>query len=309
MTLRRDRLDLLAFAVMFALCLTWGFNQVLAKTANAGISPVMQAGLRSLGATVLVWVWASLRGVRLFHRDGSLWPGLFAGLMFAAEFALIFEGLEFTTASRAVIFIYTSPFVVALGVHLLVPGEKLRALQMIGLAGAFAGVAIAFSSGLALPAHQQLIGDAMELGGAVLWGATTVLVKASRLAHVSPHKTLLYQLAVSGVTLPILSWALGEPGMFAPTAPVLMAFAVQTVGVASISYLTWFWLVAHYPAGRLSAFTFLTPLFGVIAGAALLSEPISSDVVLALVLVAAGIYLVNRPAPLPPLAREAIKSV
>lgn len=302
MTSRRDRLDLLAFSLMFALCLTWGFNQVLAKTANAGISPVLQAGLRSLGATLLVWAWASARGVRLFHRDGSLVPGILAGLMFAAEFALIFEGLQFTNASRAVIFIYTSPFVVALGVHLLVPGEKLRGLQMLGLAGAFAGVAVAFSSGLALPTHRQLVGDAMELGGAVLWGATTVLVKASRLARVSPHKTLLYQLGVSAVVLPPLSWALGEPGVFAPTPPVLMAFAVQTIGIASISYLSWFWLIAHYPAGRLAAFTFLTPLFGVIAGAVLLSEPISGDLVVALALVGCGIYLVNRPAPLPALA-------
>jgi len=307
MTPRRDRLDVLAFTLMFALCLLWGFNQVLAKTANAGISPILQAGLRSLGATVLVWGWASLRGVRLFARDGSLAAGLFAGLMFAAEFALIYTGLQYTTASRAVLFLYTSPFIVALGVHLLVPGEKLSGLQVAGLVGAFAGVAIAFSGGLALPTNHQLLGDAMELGGAVMWGATTVLVRASRLAHVAPHKTLLYQLGVSAVVLPPLSWAVGEPGITAPTAPVLIAFTIQMVAVASISYLTWFWLIARYPAGRLSSFTFLTPLFGVIAGAVILSEPISNDLVLALVLVGIGIYLVNRPAPLPPLAAEAAK--
>jgi drug/metabolite transporter (DMT)-like permease len=264
--------------------------------------------LRSLGATVLVWAWSSLRGVRLFTRDGSLLPGLLAGLMFAAEFALIYEGLEFTTASRAVLFLYTSPFIVAVGVHLLVPGEKLSSPQILGLVGAFAGVAIAFAGGLALPTNQQLLGDAMELGGAVMWGATTVLVRASRLAHIAPHKTLLYQLAVSAVVLPPLSWALGEPGVFAPTTPVLIAFTIQMVGVASISYLTWFWLIAHYPAGRLSSFTFLTPLFGVIAGAVILSERISSDLVLALALVGIGIYLVNRPVPLPSLAIQPVKS-
>jgi drug/metabolite transporter (DMT)-like permease len=308
MTPRRDRLDMLAFTLMFVLCLTWGFNQVLAKTANAGISPIFQAGLRSLGAMVLVWAWASLRGVRLFRRDGSLPAGVFAGLMFAAEFALIYTGLEYTTASRAVLFLYTSPFIVAVGVHLLVPGEKLSSLQILGLVGAFAGVAIAFSGGLALPTNHQLLGDAMELGGAVMWGATTVLIRASRLAHVTPHKTLLYQLAVSALVLPPLSWALGEPGIFAPTTPVMIAFAIQMVGVASISYLAWFWLIARYPAGRLASFTFLTPLFGVIAGAVILSEPISNDLVLALLLVGIGIYLVNRPAPLPALAPQPAKS-
>jgi len=296
--IRRDRLDLLAFAVMFSLCLLWGFNQVLVKLANAGISPLLQAGLRSTGAALLVWLWSAMRGVRLFDRDGSLIPGILAGLMFAGEFALIFWGLEFTTASRTVIFVYTSPFVVALGVHMFVPGEKLRPVQVIGLIGAFAGVAVAFSSGLALPTHQQLIGDAMILGAAVLWGATTVLVKATRLATITPAKTLFYQLAVSALILPPLAWLMGESGVFAPTAVVIGAFLVQTIVVAFVSYLAWFWLIAHYPAGRLAAFTFLTPLFGVAAGWAILSEPISSDLVLALILVGTGIYLVNRP-PLP----------
>ncbi len=299
---RRDRLDLLAFAVMFTLCLLWGFNQVLVKLANTGMSPILQAGLRSTGAGLLVWAWSAARGIRLFARDGSLIPGILAGLMFAAEFALIFWGLEFTTASRTVIFVYTSPFVVALGVHMFVPGEKLSPVQVIGLIGAFAGVAVAFSSGLALPTHQQLIGDAMILGAAVLWGATTVLVKATRLATITPAKTLFYQLAVSALVLPPLSWALGEPGIFAPTAVAIGAFLIQTIVVAFASYLAWFWLVAHYPAGRLAAFTFLTPLFGVAAGWAILSEPISSDLVIALVLVGAGIYLVNRP----PLAARPI---
>jgi drug/metabolite transporter (DMT)-like permease len=301
--MRRDRLDLLAFTVMFALCLTWGFNQVLAKIANEGISPLLQAGLRSAGAALLVWAWTAWRGIRLFDRDGSLVPGVIAGLLFAGEFALIFWGLEFTTASRTVIFVYSSPFVVALGVHLFVPGERLRAVQVIGLMGAFAGVALAFSGALALPTNRQLIGDSMELGAGILWGATTVLVKATRLARIAPAKTLFYQLAVSAVVLPAIAWALGEPGIFEPTAVVVGSVLFQTVVVAFISYLAWFWLIANYPAGRLASFTFLTPLFGVAAGRAVLAEPLSSDLVIALALVGIGIYLVNRP-PLPakPLA-------
>ncbi len=294
---RRDRLDFLAAAAITVLCLVWGFNQVLAKIANAGISPVLQAGLRSTGAALLLWGWSALRGVPLFKRDGSLLPGLLAGLMFAGEFALIYWGLEFTTASRGVIFLYSSPFIVATGVHLSVPSERLRPLQVLGLLGAFAGVAVAFTGGLGLPTHRQLLGDAMELGAAVLWGATTVLVRASRLAMISPNKVLFYQLAVSAVVLPPVAWALGEPGVFAPTAAVLASLAFQTCVVAFVSYLAWFWLVAHYPAGRLSAFTFLTPLFGVLAGAVVLHERISGGLIVALVLVGLGIALVNRRPP------------
>jgi len=186
---------------------------------------------------------------------------------------------------------------VALGGHLAIPGERLRAIHVLGLAAAFAGIAVAFAEALRLPTNRELIGDAMALAAAVFWGATTVVVKASRLARVTPHKVLFYQLAGSAVLLLLLSPMLGERGIFAPTPLVLGAFLYQTVIVAGISYLVWFWLIGRYPAFKLSAFSFLTPLFGVLAGGLMLGEPITPALTTALALVGVGIYLVNRSPP------------
>lgn len=299
MSPRRQHLDAAAMALMVLLCACWGFNQVAIKLANAGISPLLQAGLRSAGSALLVWAWARYRGVRIFTRDGSLGVGLLIGLLFAGEFLFLYRGLLYTTASRAVLFLYTSPFVVAIGAHLYIPGERLRPIQGVGLLCAFLGTAIAFGDALNLPTHAQLMGDAMAFIAALLWGATTVLVKASRLATVSPHKVLLYQLGVSAILLPILSVAAGEPGIVAATPLVIGMLAYQIVAVAFASYLSWFWLISHYPAGRLSSFSFLTPIFGLAAGALVLGEPITATLLLALLLVGVGIYLVNRPQPLP----------
>ena len=299
MSPRHTRIDATAATLMVVLCAIWGLNQVAAKVVNAGISPLLQAGLRSAGAALLLWAWSSARGVRLFERDGSLPAGLLAGLCFAMEFALIYWGLEFTTASRAIVFLYTAPFWVAIGVHVLVPGEHLQRNQVAGLITAFAGVVIAFSDGLTFPSWSQVLGDVMLLGAGLLWGATTVVVKASRLATVTANKTLLYQLGVSGVLLPMASLLLGEAGIFAATPFIWATLAFQTVIVAFITYLAWFWLVAHYPAGRLSSFTFLTPLFGLVAGGVLLNEPITVALVVAMILVGAGIWLVNRSMPKP----------
>ncbi|MBW7849822.1 MAG: DMT family transporter [Rhodospirillales bacterium] len=282
---------------MVVLCASWGLQQVAIKVANEGISPVFQAGIRSVAATALLWAWCMLRGAPLFNRDGSLVPGIAAGLLFAGEFCLIFWGLSYTTASRAVIFLYTAPFVVAAGVHVLVPGEKLSRVQVVGLVCAFLGVVAAFGDGLRLADRHMLVGDAMLLGAAVLWGATTVLIKASRLATIPASKTLFYQLAASALVLPPLSWALGEPGVVEITPLVAVSVAYQAVGVAFISYLAWFWLIAHYPASRLSSFSFLTPLFGMLAGWLLLDEQVTWALALALVLVGLGIYLVNRAPP------------
>jgi len=108
--MHKTELDRFAIGLMVVLCTIWGLQQVAIKLASAGISPVWQAGLRSIGATVIVVGWALARGVKLFRRDHSLLPGLLAGALFAGEFALIFTGLQYTTASRGVIFLYTAPF-------------------------------------------------------------------------------------------------------------------------------------------------------------------------------------------------------
>jgi len=292
----KQALDFTAMALLVVLCASWALQQVTIKVASHGVSPVLQAGIRSVGATVLVWLWMTVRREPLLERDGTLWWGITAGLLFAGEFLLIYWGLDFTHASRAVIFLYMSPFVVALGAQLFIPGEHLRMIQVVGLCCAFAGIALAFRESLSLPTYRMLIGDSMLVGAAVLWGATTVLVKASPLARINPAKTLLYQLAVSAVVLPLGSLAMNEPGIVLMTPQIVGCLAYQTVWVASITYLAWFWLVRHYPASRLASFTFLTPLFGVLAGGVLLHEPITNMLLLSLVLVSTGIYLVNRPA-------------
>lgn len=293
---RKTQLDTTAMVLMVVLCAAWGLQQVAIKVANAGISPVWQASLRSMGAALLVWVWAAQRGIPLLERDGTLRAGLLSAALFAGEFALIYGGLSYTAASRGVVFLYTAPFMIALGAHCFLPGERLRPLQWLGLACAFAGILAAFGESLGLPTQNQLLGDAMLFLAAALWAATTLVIKGSVLAKVSPAKTLLYQLAGSALLLPFISLALGEPGVVALTPLVLAAVAYQTVLVAFASYLAWFWLVANYPAGRLAAFSFLTPLFGVLAGAVLLEERISAALAAALGLVVLGIWLVNRPA-------------
>ncbi len=297
---RHARLDAVSILAITGLCALWGVSQVFVKIANAGISPMLQAGLRSIGATVLLLLWAWARGVPLFYRDGSFWFGMLVAALFAGEFSFINWGLVFTTASRGVLFVYVAPFVVAAGAHWLIPGERLRVLQVIGFAAAFAGLALAFDDALHMPDTRQLVGDALVVGGALFWGATTVVVKASRLARLSATKVLFYQLAGSAVMLPLLSGVFGEAGITAPTKLVLGALAFQTAVIAFASYLAWFWLVAHYPAARLSAFSFLTPLFGLMAGVVLLGEPLTATLVAAILLVGLGIYLVNRPAPRAP---------
>jgi drug/metabolite transporter (DMT)-like permease len=290
-----DRLDAAALVAIIGCCAAWGVNQVAIKVANTGISPILQVGLRSALAGVLVLAWARARGVRLFDRDGTLWWGLGAGLLFGTEFVVMYLGLVHTTASRGIVLLYLAPFVVAFGAHYLIPGDRLTLPKIAGLTAALAGLVVAMSEGFAEPGRPTLAGDLLSLLAAVMWGATTVFIRATPLKRASPEKTLLYQLAATAVILPPLSSFMGEPGITELSPPVLWAFAYTVVVVAFASYVAWFWLVRNYPPTRVSAFTFLSPVFGVMAGNLVLGEAFTPSLAAALALIAFGIYLVNRP--------------
>jgi drug/metabolite transporter (DMT)-like permease len=289
----RKALDAQAFSLMLALTALWGFQQVAIKLTAADISLVMQAALRTALAVVLLVAWARWRGIALLSRDGTLSAGLAAGLLFGLEFVFIYAGLGHTAASRMTVFIYLAPVLTALGLHWLVPGEKLARAQWLGVAIAFAGIALAFGEAF-VAARASLLGDFCGLVAAMLWAATTVLIRASALARASAAKTLFYQLGVAAPILLAASLLLGEPGVVALSPLALASLAYQGIIVAFASYLVWFWLLTRYLAARLSVFSFMTPLFGVFAGVLILDEPLTPSFVGAALLVGTGIVLVNR---------------
>ena len=288
-------LDAAAIAVTIGLCLSWGFNNVAIKLAIHDIPPLIQSTARSLIAALLVGAWTRARGIPLLKRDGTLRAGIFAGVLFALEFLLIYRGLVWTTATRGVLFLYLAPFFVVIGSRWLVPGDHFHLSQWLGLLLSFVGIVIAF--GLPTPAadSRQVLGDLMLVGGAAAWAATTLTIKASALNRISAEKTLLYQLVVSAPLLGLAAIVFGERITTAPSAVALGAFVYQTVYVVSITFTIWFVLVVRYSAARLSVFTFLAPLFGVAAGHLVLGEPLTPAFAVAVALVAAGLLLVNRP--------------
>lgn len=290
----RKPLDAQAFFLMVLLTALWGFQQVAIKLTAPDVSLVMQAALRTMLAAALLLAWARWRAIPLFSRDGTLAAGIGAGLLFGGEFVFIYAGLEYTAASRMVVFIYLAPIVTALGVHWWVPGEHLVRTQWVGVALAFGGVALAFGDGFSAARGATLLGDACGVVAAVLWGATTVLIRTTSLSRATAAKTLFYQLAVAVPLLLGASLLLGEPGVVALTPFALASLAYQGAIVAFASYLAWFWLLTRYLAGRLSVFSFMTPLFGVLAGVVVLGERLTPTFAAAALLVGAGIVLVNR---------------
>ncbi|XUM23870.1 DMT family transporter [Bradyrhizobium oligotrophicum S58] len=287
-------LGLGAIAVILVLCLSWAFNQIAVKLALPEIPPLLQATFRSLGALPVLLVFARVRGVKMFERDGTLGLGLVAGLLFGLEFVLIYQGLLLTSASRAIVFLYTAPFFVALGSFRFL-GERMGPAQWGGLALSFTGVALAIGIPQADVDGRVLLGDLLVVGGGLLWGVTTVFVKGTRLRFIAPERALGYQVAVSVPIMAAAAVIAGERLTQVPSPFVTGLMAYQSIWVVGTTFTIWFALIKAYSASKLSAFTFITPLFGVVASYFILHDALTLAFGLAAVLVIVGLFLVNRP--------------
>lgn len=306
---RKDHVDAAGALMLTGFSLLLAFNQVVIKVTNGGLQPVFFAGLRSAGAVVCVLLWLRWRGVPLTMPRGT-WPlGVLTGAIFAAEFLCLFVALDLTTVARTSVIFYSMPVWMALGAHVLLPGDRLSGRKAAGLAVALCGVAWAMLA--RDDAAGSLAGDLAALGAAWGWAATGLAVRATRLREARPELQLLWQVAVSAPILllaaPLMAPVLG-PLVRDPEPLHLAGLAFQIVVVVSAGFVFWLWLLTIYPASGVASFSFLSPVFGVGLGWLLLGEAVGGALIGALVLVALGLVLVNWPARQVPQKVRATRS-
>jgi len=282
-------------ATMLLLCMIWGMQQVLIKAAAGDMTPLLQITLRSVISATLIALLMAFSSVRFWVRDGTWRAGLLVGALFSAEFFLVAEGLNYTTASHMAVFLYTSPIFTALGLHLFLPDERLSLHQWLGIGLAFLGIVTVFFGSATNPGTgpDMILGDTMGILAGGVWGLTTVVIRISSLSEAAPTKTLQYQLLTSIFLLLPVAFLNGHfaTAVFTPIAWLSLLF--QGVVVSFASYLVWFSMMRKYLASRLSVFSFLTPIFGVAFGVLLLQEPLSSSFIVGTLLVLFGISIVS----------------
>jgi drug/metabolite transporter (DMT)-like permease len=289
----KEYLDLKAVFILIIVTLLWGFNYPAIKYSNQGVSPVFASTLRSIIASICGLIYCFKKGEKLFHTDVMLLHGVIVGLLFGVEFACIYIGLLHTDAARSVLFVYLSPFVVAIGAHLFLQGDRLTFLKVLGLVLAFTGIFVVFSGRPKTAKATMFLGDILQITAGVLWGATTLYIKKFMTNRVEPIHTFLYQLFFSIPILLMVSIILEPKWIYKIDPPVVASLFYQSVIIAFVTYFIWFKLIHKYSVSRLSAFTFFTPIFGVVFGIFLLHEELTVSLLIGLPMVSMGIFLVN----------------
>ncbi len=291
-------MDVYGASLLVGFSVILGLNQALVKLVNVGFAPVFQSGLRSACAFILVLAYALIMRKRLSVRDGSLGLGIINGLLFSGEFCLLFLALDLTSVSRVSLFFYTMPLWVAVGAHFLIPGDTLNARRVLGLALAVAGISLVLFDGSDADATGGArasigFGDILALLASLCWAGIALLTRTTRLSEVTPEMNLLYQLAVSAIVLLLIAPLFGDT-IREPTAVILVIFAFQVIVVAAIGFVVWFWILSIYPVSKMASFSLLTPVFGIFSGWLIFDDALPANFIAALLLVGAGLILVNR---------------
>jgi len=288
----KDHIDVKGFIIILILTILWGLNYSAIKLSNTGLSPVFTTFLRSLIASFLGIMYCVLIKRPVLHRGIILFHGFVAGMLFGLEFVFFYLAILYTGAARTAVLIYLSPFIVAAGAHMFLK-EKLNLIKILGLICAFIGVYLVFSGKSEDYPGSMFIGDMFAIVASFLWAATTLYIKKYLAHRVHPVNTFIYQLMFSVPILFICAFIIEKKWVLNFTFEVVLSLIFQSIVVAFLSYLAWFRLIHEYPVARLSAFTFLTPVFGVIFGVILSKEELTKGLIGGLMLVSAGIYFTN----------------
>lgn len=296
---RKDHIDAFGAVALIGFSALLGFNQVVIKVVNEGLQPVFFAAVRSAGAALVIGLWMWSRGRPPSVIPGTWGVGILSGVIFATEFTFLFIALDLTTVTRTSVIFYSMPVWLAVAAHFLLPGERITPNKAAGLALAFAGVAWAILDRPDGGGQASLIGDLCALAAAFSWATIALVLKGTRLGEVHPEMQLFWQVTVSA---PLL---LGVAFFFGPFIrdfqPIhIWGLGFQIVIMVSMGFVFWFWLLSIYPAAGVASFSFLGPIFGFLFGWLLLGEEIGWSLAGALVLVAAGLILINRPPRAPP---------
>jgi drug/metabolite transporter (DMT)-like permease len=288
---RKPALDTTGALVLLGVTLLFALNQAIIKITNQGLQPVFFAGLRSVLAVGFVMAWMRYRGIALNLTRAILPAGLLIGVMFSAEFLFLFLALDLTTLGRASVLFYSMPLWFAVLAHFGL-GERITPIKAMGLALAFAGTALAIlARGGA--GEGSLAGDLCALAGAIGWAATAFVARRPAMAAAGPERQLFWMVLVSGPILLVASPAFG-PLLRDVAAIHIFWLFVQASLIVTGGFITWLWLLSTYPVATVASFSFLTPIFSLLLGHIFFSESLQTSLIVACLLVGAGIALINR---------------
>lgn len=281
-------------AVLFTvlLCVLFGANAVAIKISLTGLGVFTSAAIRfSLAAlTILIWALLTGKALRLSYAQFRLLTVL--AVIFYVQLSLFYIGLSKTTASHGTLIANVLPFVVLVLAHFFIKGDRISAGRIIGLTLGFSGVLVLLGDTAEL-SREALWGDLIVLSSVLIWGGNAVYTKRI-ITWFEPSQVTLYPVAMAAPLFLLSALFWDQPMVRQVDVPIVSAMMYQSFVTASFGLLGWTTLIKRYGATTLHSYIFIMPLSGVFFGIVLLDEPLTIRLIGAIVLVTAGLVVVNK---------------
>lgn len=285
--------DASIIALVLLLALLWGGNSVAIKIGLQDIPPLALAGFRFIIGLIAVTGWALWQRVRIRMEPGEFVPLIYISVIFLFQIIALNVGTHYTTSSRSIVLNSTYPLFTTLLAHFMVQGDRLTVAKVVGILLAFVGVTVTFRESLNLGSNEYLVGDIVVLLSGLLLGLRVVTTKVL-VQSIHPYRLLIWSMLLTLPWFFILSLIFEQGWEYRVSFSSVTAIFYQGLVVAGFCFVAWTSVLRHYKASRLVVLFFATPLFGVVLSNLLLDEPLGLELISGAVLVAAGIYLVNR---------------
>ena len=274
------------------LCILFGANAVAVKISFTGLGIFTSAGLRFSMAALTIYLWARLAGKPLAIKRSQFPQLLFIALIFFAQLSLFYAGLNRTTASHGTLIANVLPFGVMLLAHFFVPGETIVLKKIVGLILGFCGVLLLFFDSARFTS-QMVTGDLLILLAVSVWSFNAVYTKRI-IAGYHPIQITLYPLMMASILFLCSGFIFDDTMVSRVDATIIKAMLYQIFVTASFGMVAWNTMISKYGATSLHSFVYIMPVSGVVLGVFLLKEPVTYNLVASLLLIAAGLIIVNR---------------
>ena len=300
----KDLPFLTALFVIF-LCALFGSNAVAIKFTFSGLGVFTTAGLRFSIAAGVIFLWAKAVGQPLALKKGQFHQIIILSLLFWIQLSLFYFGVSKSNASRGTLLANLVPFFILFLAHFFIPGDRITKRKFFGILLGFAGIVFLFMEKKGVTSEFR-IGDMIIFSATFIWACSAVYLKKIIHAY-NAFQIVLYSTAISAPLFILEALLWDRPMISNLDGKIAGALLYQGLVTASFGFVTWNKLLQKYGAVALHSFVFIMPISGVALGGLVLGEPITSKIIVALVLIAGGILVVHwkpgKPAPAYPIRR------
>ncbi len=275
------------------LCLLFGGNAVAIKLSLKGMGVFTTAGIRFCTAAFTLFIWAKVTGRSFRLSRNHTKKLLILSLLFTVQLPLFYHGLGKTTASHGTLIANLLPFIVLILAHLFIPGDRITPKKVLGIALGFIGVISLLMGHRSLSAADPLlVGDLLVFGAVFLWGCNATFVKRIN-ADISPLNITFYPMAIGGPIFLIAGFIWDGEMIRFLDCTIIQALLYQTFVTASYGFIAWNGLLQKFGATAIHSFIFIMPVSGVFFSVLLLGEPLTPNILVAILLIVAGTLVVN----------------